>query len=325
MNMISKRTILAAMLLAAGGTWAAPASAQASRTWVSGLGSDADPCSRTAPCRTFAGAIIKTAPGGEINCLDPGGYGGVTINKTLSIICDYTEGGSLVAGAGVNGITINAAATDNVFLSGLDIFGVGTATNGIRFLVGASLHIQNSNVRRFNASNGIGINFAPSGNSQMTITNTSVSNNGSGATGGGIFVRPTGTGSARVTLKNVRVHNNANDAMRIDTSASTGTGATAIIEDSQFLSSTNGIIAVSPGATPVVQVMLTDSLIALNGTTGLSASGAGTTIRVGNTTITANNNGVTIGGGAIVNTYLDNRLDGNFANGVFTAPEIPKK
>ena len=169
------------------------------------------------------------------------------------------------------------------------------------------------------------MNFAPSVNAQMTITNTTISNNGTGATGGGIFIRPTGTGSARVTLKNVRLQNNANDALRIDTTASTGTGATVMIEDSQFLSSVNGIIAVSPAATPAVSVMLTDSLIALNGTNGISASGAGTTLRVGNTTITANNNGVTIAGGATVNSYEDNRLDGNFANGVFTAPEILKK
>src|SRR5687768_12498119 len=76
----------------------APASAQATRTWVSGVGDDANPCSRTAPCKTFAGAISKTAAGGEINCLDPGGFGGVTITKSISIICDHTEGGVLVSG-----------------------------------------------------------------------------------------------------------------------------------------------------------------------------------------------------------------------------------
>src|SRR4249919_2539708 len=72
---------------------AAPANAQATRTWVSGVGDDANPCSRTAPCKTFPGAISKTAAGGEINCLDPGGFGGVTITKSISIICDSTEAG----------------------------------------------------------------------------------------------------------------------------------------------------------------------------------------------------------------------------------------
>src|SRR3954470_11542792 len=96
---------------------------QASRTWVSGVGDDANPCSRTAPCKTFAGAVSKTAVKGEINCLDPGGFGGVTITKALTIKCHYTEGGVLVAGT--NAIVVNAAATDKVTLKGLDINGTG--------------------------------------------------------------------------------------------------------------------------------------------------------------------------------------------------------
>jgi hypothetical protein len=325
MTNIGKNIALTGALIFAAAGYAAPASAQATRTWVSGVGNDADPCSRTAPCKTFAGAIIKTAPGGEINCLDPGGYGGVTINKALSIVCDYTEGGALVAGAGVNGITVNAAATDAVYLSGIDFHGSLTATNGIRFLVGATLHVQNCTIRRFNGSNGLGINFSPSVNAQLTVLNTTITENGTGATGGGILIRPTGTGSARATLQDVRVQNNANEALRVDTTGSTGSGATVMIVNSQFLSSSNGVSAVSPAATPTVQVMLTDSLVALNGGSGINASGAGTVVRVGNSTITANNVGVTIAASAIVNTYKDNRLDGNATNGVFTAPEIPLK
>src|SRR3954470_12925989 len=78
------------------------------RTWVSGVGDDLNPCSRTAPCKTFAGAISKTYAGGEINCLDPNGAGQVTITKSISIVCDSTEGGILAAG--VNGIIVNAPA-----------------------------------------------------------------------------------------------------------------------------------------------------------------------------------------------------------------------
>src|SRR4051812_41308983 len=97
----------------------AAASAQATRTWVSGVGDDANPCSRTAPCKTFAGAISKTASGGEINCLDPGGFGGVTITKALSIKCRYTEGGTLVAGP--NPTLGNATPTHKGALGGADI------------------------------------------------------------------------------------------------------------------------------------------------------------------------------------------------------------
>src|SRR5271169_5687037 len=89
-----------------------PAHAQASRTWVSGLGDDANPCSRTAPCKTFAGAISKTAASGEIDVLDPGGFGAVTITKSITIASEGAgEGG--VSASGTNGITINAGASDN--------------------------------------------------------------------------------------------------------------------------------------------------------------------------------------------------------------------
>src|SRR6516162_4613394 len=91
-----------------------PASAQATRTWVSGVGEDANPCSRTAPCKTFAGAISKTAAAGEIDCLDPGGFGAVTITKSITIDCLHTLGGVLVSGT--NGINVSAAAGDRVVL-----------------------------------------------------------------------------------------------------------------------------------------------------------------------------------------------------------------
>src|SRR5438874_4894148 len=81
------------------------ARAQATRTWVSGVGDDANPCSRTAPCKTFAGAISKTAAGGEIDALDPAGYGGVTITKAITI----DGGGGQVAsilGSGTNGVNV---------------------------------------------------------------------------------------------------------------------------------------------------------------------------------------------------------------------------
>src|SRR6266700_6253092 len=92
--------------------FASMAQAQATRTWVSGVGDDANPCSRTAPCKTFAGAISKTATGGEINCLDPGGFGGVTITKSITISCEAGTAGVLVSGT--NGFVISAAGTDVV-------------------------------------------------------------------------------------------------------------------------------------------------------------------------------------------------------------------
>src|SRR5512142_1677847 len=126
-------TVLAVfvLLLASSGV----VSAQATRTWVSGVGDDANPCSRTAPCKTFAGAISKTAAGGEINCLDPAGYGTVTITKAITIYCEGVVGSIL--GSGTNGVNVNAAATDHIVLRGLDIEGAGTGLKGVNILQAA--------------------------------------------------------------------------------------------------------------------------------------------------------------------------------------------
>src|SRR3954464_5068893 len=146
------------------------ASAQATRTWVSGVGDDVNPCSRTAPCKTFAGAISKTAAGGEINCLDPGGFGGVTITKALAIKCRYTEGGVLVAGT--NAIVVNAGVNDKVTIAGLDINGLnGTASpglNGIRILSARHVNIIDNELYGFN---GAGIDINPTA-SQMRVVAT---------------------------------------------------------------------------------------------------------------------------------------------------------
>src|SRR5215469_15830934 len=124
------------------GLWSSVAWAQASRTWVSGVGDDANPCSRTAPCKTFAGAISKTAPGGEIDALDPGGFGALTITKAITL----DGGGGQVASvlvAGTNGIVVAAGPNDVVIIRNLRINGIGSGFNGIRFLSGKSLDVEN--------------------------------------------------------------------------------------------------------------------------------------------------------------------------------------
>src|SRR5437016_1591812 len=130
--------------------------AQASRTWVSGVGDDANPCSRTAPCKTFAGAISKTAAGGEIDALDPAGYGAVTITKAITI----DGGGGQVASvlvSGTNGIVVQAnAQTDVVILRNLRINGIGSGLNGIRFLSGKDLNVENCYIFGF-TQNGIDV------------------------------------------------------------------------------------------------------------------------------------------------------------------------
>ena len=180
---------------------ATPAFAQATRTWVSGVGDDANPCSRTAPCKTFAGAISKTAAGGEINVLDPGGFGAVTITKSITISSEGFEAGVLVSGT--NGIVVNAASTDVVILRGLDFQGLGTGLAGISFLAGGALHIEKCVIRGFGAGVATGINIIPSGQSNVYISDTIVSENGTGATGGGIIFMASGSGGVNATLVNV--------------------------------------------------------------------------------------------------------------------------
>jgi hypothetical protein len=130
--------------------YATPAAAQGvARTWVSSFGDDANPCAPTAPCRTFAGAISKTAAGGEINVLGPGGFGAVTITKSISIISTIQAG---VFADGVNGITVNIGANDSVLLEGLDIEGYGTGHNGVTIIGGGKTMIRKCAIRNFTQS-----------------------------------------------------------------------------------------------------------------------------------------------------------------------------
>jgi hypothetical protein len=148
---------------------AGPASAQATRTWVSGTGSDANPCSRTAPCQTFSGAIAKTAAGGEINALDSGGFGEVTISKSITIQAVGLEAGVLVGGT--NGITITAGSADTVNLVGLDIESVGSGIDGVRVVTAALVHIDNCTIRNFATA---GVHVIPTATSHVLITNSTL-------------------------------------------------------------------------------------------------------------------------------------------------------
>src|SRR5437588_2098084 len=137
---MKKRNVMTLLGILAFGT--AMMSAQATRTWVSGVGDDFNPCSRTAPCKTFAGAISKTAAGGEIDALDPGGFGALTITKSITI----DGGGGQVASvlvSGTNGIVIQAGSADHVILRNLRINGIGSGINGVRFLAGSRLRLEN--------------------------------------------------------------------------------------------------------------------------------------------------------------------------------------
>ncbi|MES2033618.1 MAG: right-handed parallel beta-helix repeat-containing protein [Pseudomonadota bacterium] len=325
MSRIGKLTaLMGAFVVTTVGAYAAPAAAQATRTWVSGVGDDANPCSRTAPCKTFAGAISKTAAGGEINCIDPGGFGAVSIAKAITIDCSDVQAGVVVAGT--NGIIVNAGATDVVFLKGLDLTGTITVPglNGVRFIAGAALHIEDSNIREFQSSNSEGVLFQPSGASELYLSSTSITWNGSGTTGGGVLIQPTGTGSAKVFVKNVLIQNNFNNGFWVNTTGNTGAGVQVSIEDTDISGGGQGLLVFAPASTTTATVMVNGSSINGN-TTGIISNGAAAKVRVGGTTITSNGTGVVALGGSAINSYGDNRLDGNTANGTFTPPAAIKQ
>jgi hypothetical protein len=303
------------LALAACSAISAPAQAQATRTWVSGVGDDVNPCSRTAPCKTFAGAISKTAAGGEINCLDPAGFGAVTITKSMTISCPYTEGGVL---AGGNGIVVNLpAATDVVFLRGLDIFGVNPPSNGVRFIGQGTLHIEDCTIRRFNAANSTGISVATTGAAKLYVTNTTIAENGNAATGGGIDIRPTSASSVQAVLRNVRLRNNANNALRFDSTTTSGT-VVVLVEDSEISGSPQGIAAVGPSVAAFRIVGMVRGTDIFNNTGfGILANGTSTRVRVANTVITNNGTGISPATGSSIQNHGGNILAGNTTDGVF--------
>lgn len=277
----------------------APAHAQATRTWVSGVGDDANPCSRTAPCKTFAGAISKTAASGEINCIDPGGFGALTITKAITIACPGVEAGILVSGT--NGFVVAAGVNDVVVIKNIDFVGVGTGLAAIKFQSGAALHVEDCNISGFV---GFGIAIVPTNASTFTVTRTTLVNNAAG----GIQVKPT-TGFVGGRLDRVLVTRSSGPGISVDSTG--GVGALAVsINDSGISGNTSadGIIATA-GA--LNNVMVNRSVIS-NAGNGLNATG-GATIRVGYSSITGNGTATT----GNVLSYGTNQINGN---GVDTIP-----
>jgi hypothetical protein len=280
------------------------AQAQATRTWVSGVGDDANPCSRTAPCKTFAGAISKTAPGGEIDVLDPGGFGAVTITKSISIEADGVIAGVLVSGT--NGIVVNAGSTDVVVIRGLTIEGIETGLTGIDFLAGGALHVENCEINGFTQR---GIDFFPTGTgaSQLFVKDTKIHDN----TGGGIWVKPGAGMTAKASIDHVRVEGNLFGIKSEQFSS-------VAIRDSVAASNTNsGFIANSGGS--AVDVTIESSISMGNGQNGVVAAGANATARISNATITNNGTGVLSQSSGAVVSFGNNRIRGNTTDGAPTS------
>jgi hypothetical protein len=300
-------TLVAAMSLAGPAAWGQ------SRTWVSGVGNDANPCSRTAPCKTFSGALSKTAAGGEIDVLDPGGFGTVTIGKSITI--DGTPFLSGVLAASTTGITVSAGAGDVVILRHLDINGTATGLRGIRFLTGKALYVEDCQIYGFNGNPGRGIDFAPttaSGNvAQLFVQNSDIRENLTVTTGGGIVLTPGAGISVKAVLDNVRIERNNVGLLANPGSAVIARHTTSVANRLEGFNATGNGTAST--------IFLDNCTSAFNGGNGLTATGAASIIRMTQCSITGNGGtGISASGGGQVLSFGTNNNDGN--TGIAGAP-----
>jgi hypothetical protein len=285
------------------------AQAQATRTWVSGVGADDNPCSRTAPCKTFAGAYLKTATGGEISVLDPGGYGTVTLSKSLTIDGGTGAGWASILASGASaGIIVNPGASGIVRLRNISINGNGTGVDGIRFLTGATLQMENIHIFSF-SGDGVEVAFTGATVGRLNARNLVINECG----GSGLLVGGTNTQQHAIGLDNVnisrcghgvRVNNRA--VVRLSNSVITlvnsSVSSAAVLADS----------AVVGGAIiDVVNTQLDFNSIAVQ-------ANANQAVRLARAHIMNNGTALNFAGGTIA-TYKNNEIGGNAGGEVFAS------
>lgn len=290
--------------------FASLAQAQATRTWVSGVGDDVNPCSRTAPCKTFAGAISKTAAGGEIDCLDPGGFGAVTITKGITIDGGGTLG-SILASL-TNGIIINDTAsppTAVVTIRNISINGAGNGLNGIRILKAKTVHIENVEIFGF-TGNGIDapLSAIATGGTIAYLDDVDIRNMSGAAS---IGVKLSAPGGFLAVLDHCRIQ-------KAPTGVQVGSNSLLMARHSSITES--GLIGIEM-ASGGLKATLEDVELSAN-TTGLSA-GSGTTTFLSQTTITLCSTGIAAGGG-VVQSSGNNRILGNTSDGLTPTIVNPK-
>lgn len=269
-----------------------------SRTWVSGVGDDANPCSRTSPCKTFNGALLKTTAGGEIDAIDPGPYGTTNINKAITI-----DGGGFVASviaSGTNGITIAGGTTDVIVLRNVQVMGAGSGVSGVRITGGKAVVLDNLRITGMASGVARGIDVQNVGTVHVTIRNTHVEGNtGIGAVFQGVFANTViadishssftnngshgiyATNGARVSLHDVVSSENAIAGLIVD-----GTGTNVSVLGSSFTNNTSSGVQAGTGTATTATIALSQS------------------------SITGNAPGVQLSGG-VVQTHQDNAILGN--------------
>jgi len=304
-----KRIVQICLLVTCAVACASIAKAQATRTWVSGVGDDVNPCSRTAPCKTYAGAISKTAKNGEISTLDPGGFGAVTITKSITI--NGGGGGqgygSILSALAPQGVLINITDVNDirktVRLDWLNINGASTGTDGIRMIAGNALHVENTLIDGL-VGDGIDVNIAGANVAELYVNNVSIRN----CVGNGIVTNASNAaGLVASSLTGVHIAN-CGDGFEATLRS------VATIRNSTF-STNNGASAAGirvNGATSDVNV---DTCSISYNTSGIRVDLG--TARVANTVFGGNSTGLHNVGGTL-KTYGDNRRDGQPDVGVIS-------
>lgn len=283
---------------------AGAAQAQATRTWVSGVGDDVNPCSRTAPCKTYAGAISKTAKDGEISTLDPGGFGTVTITKSITI--NGGNGGqgygSILSALAPQGVLVNitdaADIRKSVRLDWLNINGASTGTDGIRMIAGNTLHVENCLIDGM-VGDGIEFNGASTG-VVISVHNTTIRN----VIGSGIKSNATG-GGAKLAVNNVHITKSGVGVDLLN-------GTLATVNDSMISGNTTGLQTAEPLAGSLLNIIATT--ISNNTGTGVNVVG-GSRARIARCNIIQN--GTSLAPAASVDSGGNNSIVGNTSN---TAP-----
>ncbi len=278
---------------------AAPAQAQGPRVWVSGTGDDGSPtCSRTAPCRTFAIALSRTGPGGEINCLDAGEFGQVVISVSLTISCAAGTAAILAGNNFQTGITVTAGATDVVTLRGLDIDGQGSGMTGIDIFSARAVHIEKCTIRNVRAGGAGGAGIAiplVASTVFLFVSDTVISDNSLG------IALDSNGGFKVASLKNVTISGSTFDGLNL-------------FGSNVYVNVTKSVISGSGGSAVIAQssgntVNVDRSTIA-NNAFGLSAA-SGAIIRISGNNIYNNTTGFSFAGGAFIQTDTTNNAGGS--------------
>lgn len=287
------------------------AHAQATRTWVSGVGDDANPCSRTAPCKTFAGAISKTAIGGEIDVIDPGAYGAVTVTKSMTIDGGYMFAGILASTGSAIVVNITQPLANDperrVTLRRLTISGTGspaagvgasTGLRGVNFIAGQYLAVENCLIHNF-TQEGILVGLAATG-ALLSVKDTNIDNCPTGIS------LTTSTGYVGAMIDNTRIERGANGI---------------IVRDRAYINVRNSTIQTNTSAGISVQAPSNAAGLNIENTylvadnVGIAAGGPGTVVDLSNVSILNNATGIT-SGGATINSHQNNRIANNTSAGV---------